>query len=214
MDVAEMKIAGAKKGSAKPNVGVVQGEALAATIVNWAWKEAEHVEKQAGKLAMFVQDISKLSAEAHTAFRNQLTQELAAVRELDKVSGMGESKTNGYALNSFVVRVSQLKAISEACQLGMKVPADAQWSVTLERAREYRKTHVSANGGKTSGGRSAGQGGRKALTDFDKAMRLINKLNLRDLRKVAAAVGGLIEAAETGKRPKQAANQPTAQAAA
>lgn len=217
MDVAEMKVAGSKKGSAKPNADVAKGNALAHVVVEWAWKEAEAEEKRSGKLALFVQSIGELSPEGHVAFRGQLSQELAALAELDKVSGRSESRTAGYSLASFRVMVSSLRTISEAVALGMKVKdkdgSPIAWAAALEKARDIRKAHVSANGGKTSGGRKVGAG-RKALTDYDKAMRLVSKLNLRDLRKVQAAVAGLIEAAETGKRPKAAANQPAVAAQA
>lgn len=214
MDIAEMKPASRAKATAKPNADVAKGNALAHLVVEWAWKEAEAEEKRGTKLALFVQSIGELAPEAHTTFRAALSQELAALAELDKASGMGESRKAGYSLASFRVMVSNLRAISEAVQLGMKTKDKAgnpvAWSVAIEKAREVRKARVAT--GEAKGGQ--GKAGRKPLTDFDKAMRLVSKLNLRDLRKVNAATAALIEAAETGKRPKVAANQANATAAA
>jgi hypothetical protein len=210
MDIAEMKIANRAKGSAKPNASVAQGNALATLAVQWAWNEAAAEEARGKKLQLFVDSIAKLDEQGHRAFREQMSAELASIRELEKVSGIKDASRNGYSLNSFVVMVSNFRAISEACQLGFK-PVDKAgtaltWAQTLDLAREWRSAKGNP-GRKTANGKKPGAG-RKPLTDYDKAMRLVAKLNLRDLRKVQAAVTGLIEAAETGKRPKVAANEP------
>lgn len=207
MDVAEMKIANRAKGSAKPDANKAQGEALATVVVAWAWKEVEAEEKRGSKMALFVQDICNLSPEGHKAFRDQLSAEMASIRELEKVSGLNESRKAGYSLNSFTVMVSNWRAISEAAQIGFKGKekdgAPMQWTKALETAREYRKAHVSAGGTqKTAAGKALGAG-RKPLTDFDKAIRAAEKLTLRDMRKLQAFVNSKIEAMETTTKAKQ-----------
>lgn len=205
MDVAEMKVAGKAKGAAKPDPAQVAGGALATLVVNWAWKEAEAEEKRAGKLALFVKDIVALPDEAsHRAFREQLSAELAGIAELEKVSGINESRKAGYSLASFRVMISNFRTISEAAQIGFKGTGkggvELTWVQSLETAREYRKAHVSAGGTQTTQRGHKLGAGRKALSDYDKAIRVLSKLNLRDLRKVQAYVNGQIEAAEVGKR--------------
>lgn len=213
MDIAEMKITSRAKGSAKVDTAKVHGEALAATIVAWAWNQVAEEEKRSGKLAMFVQDICALEPEAHTVFRMSLKSELDSIAELEKVSGVQESKKAGYSLNSFRVMVSNWRAISEAASIGFtgkdKKGQPMPWTMALETAREYRKTHVSADGTtvqRTAAGKTLGAG-RKALTDYDKAIRVLQKLNLRDLRKVQAYVNLMIQQAETGKPKHRAIEQ-------
>lgn len=210
MNIAEMKITSRAKGSANLDVSTARGEALASVIVAWAWKEVAEEEKRSGKLSMFVQDICALDPKAHAAFRLQLKSELDSIAELEKVSGVSESKKAGYSLNSFRVMVSNWRAISEAASIGFtgkdKKDHPLPWTMALEQAREYRKTHVSLDGTtvqRTAAGKTLGAG-RKALSDYDKAIRMLQKLNLRDLRKVQAFVNLTIQQAETGK-PKHKA---------
>lgn len=199
MDIAEMKIASTGKGSAKVNTSVTKGKALAHVMVDYAWKCAEEVEKRTQKLAMFVKDICALDTEGHQQFRAQLSAELAAIREMEKHADVKESTKAGYSLNSFVVMVSNWRAISEAAQIGFKgVDKEGEplpWTTALETAREYRKSHASATGTevRTAAGKKAGAG-RKAITPFDKALREAAKLDRKGQKKLFEALAVMIGA--------------------
>jgi hypothetical protein len=199
MDVAEMKVAGSNKGAAKVDTSVAKGAALAHVMVEYAWKCAEEVEKRQNKLAMFVKDICALDAKGHQQFRAQLSAELAAIREMEKNADVKESTRAGYSLNSFVVMVSNWRAISEAAQIGFKGVDKAgdplPWTVALETARDYRKSHASANGTvvRTAAGKKAGAG-RKAISDYDRALNAAAKLQRKDQRKLFEALGAMLGA--------------------
>lgn len=199
MDVAEMKVAGRGKGSAKVDVSVAKGAALAHVMVQYAWKEAEAVEKRTAKLAMFVKDICALDEKGHSQFRAQLTAELQAVREMEKLAEHKESTKAGYSLNSFVVMVSNWKAISEAAQIGFK-GTDKEgealpWTVALETARDYRKSHASATGTTllTASGKRTGAG-RRAATPYEKALKLAAGLEKKDQRRLFETLAAMFKA--------------------
>jgi len=199
MDIAEMKVSGRAKGKASVNVAEVQGGALAHTMVAYAWKEAEAQEKRSNKLAMFVQDICKLSPEAHGVFRAQLTAELKSIEALEEVSGMQESRKAGYSLNSFKVMVSNWRTISEAAQIGFKgVDSNNKpmpWTMALETARDYRKTHAAATGTtvRTAAGKTSGAG-RKAMSPYDKVLKAAAALDKKDQRRLFEALGAMFKA--------------------
>lgn len=206
MNVAEMKVAGKAKGSANVDVSTTKGEALAGLMVKWAWDRAAEEEKAGQKLRMFVANIMDLDEKGHVAFRAQLKAEVDSIAELEKVSGIADSRKAGYSLNSFRVRVSQWRAISEAAQIGAKFKTEegeiVAYTQALDIAKEARAAHVSNGGAQVKAGGRAMGGGRKELTDYDKAIRAVSKLNLRDIRKLKGYCEAFIEAAETksGKR--------------
>lgn len=215
MDIAEMKVAGKGKASAKPNINIVKGEALATTMVNYAWKASAEIEARAGKLALFVQDICALTKEAHGVFRAQLTIELKSIDELEKQSDIKESRKAGYSLNSFKVMVSNWRAISEAAQIGFTGKDEAgkplAWTQALETAREYRKAHASAGGThvQTATGAKAGAG-RKAMSAYDKALKVVGALDRKDQRAMLETLAAMFKA--TVAFPVKASAQKAAQA--
>lgn len=200
MDIAEMKVAGKGKASANVKVGVTKGKALAHVMVEYAWKCAEEVEKRQQKLAMFVKDICALDADGHSQFRAQLSAELAAIREMEKHADVKESTKAGYSLNSFVVMVSNWRAISEAAQIGFtgtdKEDQPLPWTVALESAREYRKAHASATGTqqRTATGARGGVQGRKPLTPYDKALKAATTLDRKGQKKLFEALAAMLGA--------------------
>jgi hypothetical protein len=209
MELSEMKQAG--KGKINPEAAqrkgdVAKGHALAIQCVRYATEEAKAEEARGQKRMRFVADIANLTPAGHAEFRKELQIELAALTDVEKVTGQADSRHGGYAASSFRVMVSNWRTISAACELGYKPfnedGSAKAWETVLTEARETRKTQqASGNAAVIEGTRKQGAG-RKALTDYDKTLRLASKLNLRDLRKLQAAVNGLIEAAET-KSPKR-----------
>lgn len=191
----------AKKVAANVNTDKVKGEALATTIVTFAWKEAEEQEKRQGKMNRFVADIVALpNAEAHSAFRAQLSSELAALDEADKMTneatGVKESRTNGYSLNSFRVIVSYLRGISVACGLGFTGKREdgepMAWSEAITTSKEMRRAHANNTGTKAEGSVRKAGAGRKALTDYDKALKSVTSLQRKDQVKMLQALAGML----------------------
>lgn len=209
-----------KKVAANVNTDKVQGEALAHTIVAFAWKEANAVEERGQKMKRFVADIVALpNAEAHSFFRAQLSDELKALDEADKMTneatGVKESRTNGYSLNSFRVIVSYLRGISVACGLGFNGKrADGEpmaWTEAITASKELRTAHANNTGSKAEGSVRKGGAGRKALTAYDKALKAVTSLNRKDqikmLQSLSALLGYDVEA-----KTKSKAQQSTAAA--
>lgn len=206
-------VAIAKKASANVNVAETNGLALATVMVAYAWEQAEHEEKKAGKMVRFVADICALEPDGHRAFRASLSEQLSAIALTEKATETKDSRTHGYSLASFRVMISNWRGLSEAASIGFtgKRPdgTPMTWVEALQASREMRTSHVSADGSTvqlTAAGKSLGSG-RKALTDYDKAIRAIQKLDIRSMRKVQAFVNKYMQEHDAPKAAKHAAIQ-------
>lgn len=181
-----------------------KGAALAALCVNFAVEEVKAEEKRGEKRRKYIADIFNLTPEGHSEFRAELQRELMSFDESEKVlvkagaMAEAESKKAGYSSASFRVMVSNWRTISVACEAGMKPVDEAgaplAWDATLSMAREVRRASASVGESKAADGMRAQGAGRKAVSDYDKALRLVAKLAHGDLVKMQAALGGLIEA--------------------
>lgn len=216
MNVAEMKTAG-KGSNVDPKKAQIagykaKGAALATLCINFAVDEVKAEEKRGEKRRKYIADIYALTPEGHAEFRAELRRELLSFDESEKAlvqAGMmkeQESKKGGYSSASFRVMVSNWSTLSVACEAGLK-PFDEDgavlaWDAALSAARTAKKAQQAA--GNIAEGQRASGAGRKAVTDYDKALRMVSKLNLRDQRKLAVALAGMIEASET-KAPKRSA---------
>lgn len=221
MNVAEMKQAGKGQVNAEASTrkgNIAKGHALAQVCVNFATEEMKAEEKRGEKRMGFVKRIADLTPEGHAEFRKELQHALAFLDEQDKAAMAAgalkeaPSKTAGYSLASFRVMVSNWRTVSVACEAGMKIEDGASWENTLEEARATRKAHQS-NGGKVIEGTKKQGAGRKAISDYDKALRIVSKLGYKDLVKLQSALTGLIEAsAPKARKPKADASAPAAAA--
>lgn len=205
-DVAEMKPQGQTKidaEAARKAGDVAKGHALAILCVRYATQEAKEEERRGAKRLRFVADIANLTHDGHQEFRKELQIELAALTDVEKVTGQDDSRHGGYAASSFRVMVSNWRTISAACELGYS-PFDADgsakaWETVLSEARGMKKAAVSA--GKTvaiEGTRKAG-GGRKQLTAYDRALKLAVALDKRDQRRLMESLAAMLGAEITYK---------------
>lgn len=211
-DIVEMKQAGKgtiDQDAARTKAEVARGAALATMCVRFAEDEARADEARGVKRMRYVIDIANLTHAGHAEFRKELQNQLAFMTEIEqgavKAGALAEepSRHGGYSSASYRVMVSNWRTISVACELGFKpIDDDGQplrWETALEGCRSFKK--LQATSGKTvavEGTRKAGAG-RKALTDYDKALRLVTKLDKKDQKKLLVALAGILNMEVSGK---------------
>jgi hypothetical protein len=205
MEIAEMKQAG--KGAidgkkAQTKAYKAKGAALATLCVRFAQEEVRIEEKRGQARIKFVTDIKALTPEGHAEFRAQLRRELLSLDEGEELLVQAgamtekESTKGGYSAASFRVMVSNWMTISVACEAGLDVnEADGtpmKWDTVLAAARKVRKDTQQA-GAQLSDGQRAQGAGRKPVSDYDKALKAIEKLDKRAKVKLLGVLAAALE---------------------
>ena len=205
VDVVEMKQAG--KGAidgkkAQTKAFKAKGAALATLCVRFAQEEVRIEEKRGQARIKFVTDIKALTPEGHAEFRAQLRKELLSLTEgeqlLVQAGAMAEEESlkGGYSANSFRVMVSNWMTISIACEAGLSINEDdgtpMKWDAVLSAARKVRKETQQATGQLAEGQRTQGAG-RKPVSDYDKALKAVEKLDKRNKVKLLQVLAAALE---------------------
>lgn len=230
MEVAEMKQAG--KGATDPKKAAVKGykakgAALATLCVRFAQEEVRAEEKRGQARIKFVTDIKALTPEGHAEFRAQLRRELldldAGESALVEAGVMTEKESTkgGYSAASFRVMVSNWMTISVACEAGLNILEEdgstMKWDAVLAAARKVRKETQQA-GAQLSEGQRAQGAGRKPVSDYDKALKAVEKLDKRAKVRLflvmAAALEYTVAPVNVPKAPKAAGRIANAQTTA
>lgn len=215
MDTAEMKQAGkaaidTKKAAAKGFKA--KGAALATLCVRFAQEEVRIEEKRGQARIKFVTDIKALTPEGHAEFRAQLRRELLSLDEGEELLVQAgamtekESTKGGYSAASFRVMVSNWMTISVACEAGLNINEEdgtpMKWDAVLGAARKVRKETQQAAGQLADGQRNQGAG-RKPISDYDKALKAVEKLDKRNKVKLLNVLAAALEYAVVAPAPAQ-----------
>ena len=159
---------------APTNAGKATGSALANVLVKYATEEALREEKKGEKLKGFIKDIHALDHEGHTAFRAELTEELAIMKMArdaqEEHEGVKVKSTMGYSFTSFTVMVSNFKTISYSAELGYKYDDAKTWAVMLAESVGYK--HAQASKG-VDVGMVGAKRGRKAKMPEQKTVAFV-----------------------------------------
>lgn len=172
-----------------------QGEALAELLIETLTSQASVEEGHKTRLSLFVTDLKKLTHDGHLYFRSRLEAELETIRALKKAAGdtkAGEkalaedSILGSYGFASMPVRVSQWKAISQALDIGVKIPEGVGFNRVVAECVAFNRAHAS-NAGQTPAptvrkGRPAGA----KETFADKASKFIKGLDKTELTMLIA----------------------------
>lgn len=164
---------------------MAKGHALAALIVRDSLQEMQAEEKRGEKRRVFIQSMLDLDKTGHAAFREDLEAELVSLNESEKgTDGAPKvSRIGGYALNSYRVMLSNWKAISIGIEAGAEVKNEEgqllSWEDCLTHCREM---------GSAVGALNPKKAGRKPLSNYEKAMRLVEKCNPAEQKKIMMAI--------------------------
>jgi len=149
---------------------------------------------KADKLRSIVAKIASLTADAHIAYRNMLTDDLNQMKKDAKEFGVDVRQLRGYALGSYIVMVSNWKTISKAFSNGMVYVESEDWQTTLNRAQEMTK--ATADSGKTGP-----KAGRKVKIELDVVAKALELVKAMTDEERAEFVEKMQEIANTEEAP-------------
>lgn len=157
-----------------------KGHALAALVVRASLEEMQAEEKRGEKRRVFITSMLDLDKTGHAAFREDLEAELVNLNESEKGKDVTKvSRIGGYSLNSYRVMLSNWKALSIGIEAGADVKGeDGQilpWEDVLTHCREM---------GSAIGALNPKKAGRKPLSAYEKAMRLVEKCSPAEQKKI------------------------------
>lgn len=162
-----------------------KGHALAALVVRASLEEMQAEEKRGEKRRVFITSMLDLDKTGHVAFREDLEAELVNLNESEKGAERGDkvSRIGGYSLNSYRVMLSNWKALSVGIEAGADVKNEEgqllSWEDCLTHCREM---------GSAIGALNPKKAGRKPLSGYEKAMRLVEKASPAEQKKIMLAI--------------------------
>lgn len=181
-----------------------QGEALAELLIETLTNQATIEEGHKTRLGLFVTDLKKLTHEGHLWFRARLEAELATMRALKKAAGdtkAGEkalaedSILGSYGFASMPVRVSQWKAISQALDIGVKIPEGVGFNRVVSECVAFNRAHASNAGQTPAPTKRRGRPEGIKETFADKASKFIKGLDKTELSMLIALAQKAIKTA-------------------
>lgn len=168
-----------------------KGSALAAVLIPILAADAQADEKRNTERFKVAVSLSALTPEGHKAFRAELRASLEAVREASKLTNSeARVKTMGLSEGSFAVYCSHWNTLSRAFEAGMPLTTEKNVACLLANARHMLAQAAAKGEGEAHNAKGAG---RKAKSDYDKAMDAVGKLEHaaqeKLLKQLAASLG-------------------------
>ena len=174
-----------------------QGFALGTVIVRNAEQAAEHEERQRETMKATLRRLESLARPEHLAFRAVLETKLETIKEEAEVSGYSLTAYRAMMpkVNSVAVTVSLWSKMSKALECGFTPDYDQSWACNNQKATEQvqaKLAKTAPEGEKGTPVNLIARKGRRAVSDYDKALKAIETLNKTELTQLAAVIAGMI----------------------
>ncbi len=210
MDIAEQKVISNTK-TAKPKAIGASGHALAVLLIREAEKAGEREIKEAESRKATLQRIDKFTRDDHLEFRKTLDDRTKLLQEMADVSGF---TLNAYCgmdakANSVRVTISLWRKMSEAVEAGFKPDYKQSWAFISASATEVRQSKGAPSPDvdkPQAAGPTKRKAGRIAISNVDKAKKMLGEFPLQDLQTIHTWLGEEIKAKMTrivAKVPKE-----------
>ena len=189
MDVAEMKPATGKKVKAKPSAIGAHGHAMAVVILNDAEAKGKREFRERETMKGFLSKVQAFGRDDHLQFRKELDSRRESVNDICLAAGLSQSEYRQIdpIANSILSSVSLWVKLSKACEIGLTFGNNQEWAtISAEASRLIDSYAVDSQSGtiveKINPSKRVG---RKPISGYDKAIKLLDTLPMQELMQVS-----------------------------